>query len=249
MFLLLRLFLTLQGYFLKITSTYLLGKRDKKEEEVKTWRGDPHGKQTPLTSVLPPPPNSMSPKAIPDKATLPDFSFFSRLGRPHVPHFPFVWLHFFLGGGGLVSCVLPHARGWSACSAYSLDWTCHRKLRWPALSGMGLGATHCFHFSYYIKSLGNSQKFPQMSSPKIAFGGSPKMVSKGPSSRGFALRYVLPPPWALTSKWGKLKERNRTTLQLSQTFAEVCWFFDRRWKSKGFPKDPTVLKTLRRHKR
>ena len=35
--------------------------------------------------------------------------------------------------------------------------------------------------------------FPQVTS-EIIFGGSPKMVSKGPSSRGFAFRYVLPPP-------------------------------------------------------
>ena len=45
-----------------------------------------------------------------------------------------------------------------------------------------------------IKSLRNPHNFPQVTSSKTIFGGSPKMVSKGPSSRGFAFRYVLPPP-------------------------------------------------------
>ena len=43
------------------------------------------------------------------------------------------------------------------------------------------------------KSLRGAQNFPQLTS-ETAFGGSQKMVSDGPSSRGFAFRYVLPPP-------------------------------------------------------
>ena len=47
------------------------------------------------------------------------------------------------------------------------------------------------------KSLRNSQNFPQLTSSETVFGGSRKMVFDGPSSRGFAFRYVLPPPLAL----------------------------------------------------
>ena len=43
------------------------------------------------------------------------------------------------------------------------------------------------------KSLRKSQNSPQLTSSETAFGGSRKMVSDGPSSRGFAFRYVLPP--------------------------------------------------------
>ena len=44
------------------------------------------------------------------------------------------------------------------------------------------------------KSLRNAQNFPQLTSSETIFGGSRKMVSDRPSSRGFAFRYVLPPP-------------------------------------------------------
>ena len=44
------------------------------------------------------------------------------------------------------------------------------------------------------KSLRSAQNFPQLTSSETAFGGSQKIVSDGPSSRGFAFRYVLPPP-------------------------------------------------------
>ena len=44
------------------------------------------------------------------------------------------------------------------------------------------------------KSLRNSQNFPQLTSSETIFGGSRKAVSDGPSSRGFAFWYVLPPP-------------------------------------------------------
>ena len=37
-----------------------------------------------------------------------------------------------------------------------------------------------------MKSLTNSQNFPQATPSKTVFGGSPKMAFKGPSSRGFA---------------------------------------------------------------
>ena len=46
------------------------------------------------------------------------------------------------------------------------------------------------------KSLRNSQNFPQLTSSETIFGGSRKAVSDGPSSRGFAFRYVLPPPFS-----------------------------------------------------
>ena len=51
---------------------------------------------------------------------------------------------------------------------------------------------------YSISLLSNSlQDFPQVTSER-AFGGSPKVASSGPSSRGFAFWYVLlPPPLAL----------------------------------------------------
>ena len=49
------------------------------------------------------------------------------------------------------------------------------------------------------KPLRNSQNFPQLTSSETIFGGSRKAVSDGPSSRGFAFRYVLPPPLALPS--------------------------------------------------
>ena len=45
-----------------------------------------------------------------------------------------------------------------------------------------------------IKSLRNPQNVPQVTSSETVFGGPPKMVSEGPSSRGFAFQYVLPPP-------------------------------------------------------
>ena len=44
------------------------------------------------------------------------------------------------------------------------------------------------------KSLRRAQNFPQLTTSETAFGGSQKIVSDGPSSRGFAFRYVLPPP-------------------------------------------------------
>ena len=51
------------------------------------------------------------------------------------------------------------------------------------------------------KSLRSAQNFPQLTSSETAFGGSQKIVSDGPSSRGFAFRYVLPPtPLALPRK-------------------------------------------------
>ena len=40
-----------------------------------------------------------------------------------------------------------------------------------------------------------------MTSSESIFGGSRKMVSDGPSSRGFAFRYVFPPPLALPSRF------------------------------------------------
>ena len=58
----------------------------------------------------------MSPKAISDKATLPDFPLvlFSRADRPHSPYFHSAeFLLFF--------CVLQHAQDLSACSVYSMD--------------------------------------------------------------------------------------------------------------------------------
>ena len=71
---------------------------------------------------------SMSPKAIADKATLPDFLFFSvlsRADRPHVPHFPFFSAAIF-AVSPVQACVLQHA----ACSAWIEyeetwdDWLC-----------------------------------------------------------------------------------------------------------------------------
>ena len=47
-----------------------------------------------------------------------------------------------------------------------------------------------------IKSLTNTQNFPQVTPSKTVFGGSPKMVSDGPSLRGFAPPAVFPPPLA-----------------------------------------------------
>ena len=52
------------------------------------------------------------------------------------------------------------------------------------------------------KSLRSAQNFSQLTSSETAFGGSQKIVSDGPSSRGFAFRYVLPPPLALPSLLG-----------------------------------------------
>ena len=52
------------------------------------------------------------------------------------------------------------------------------------------------------KSFRNAQNLPQLTSSETAFGGSQKVVSDGPSSRGFAFRYVLPPPLALPSHRG-----------------------------------------------
>ena len=40
----------------------------------------------------------------------------------------------------------------------------------------------------------NSQNFPQLTTSETAFRGPRKMVANGPSSRGFAFRYALPPP-------------------------------------------------------
>ena len=51
----------------------------------------------------------------------------------------------------------------------------------------------CAFFVLYNR---NPQNFPRMTSSATIFGGSPKMVSKGPSSRGFAFRYVLPTPFS-----------------------------------------------------
>ena len=48
-----------------------------------------------------------------------------------------------------------------------------------------------------------SRIFPQLTTSETVFGGSQKIVSDGPSSRGFAFRYVLPPPLALPRKCGK----------------------------------------------
>ena len=42
------------------------------------------------------------------------------------------------------------------------------------------------------KSLRSAPNFPQLTTSETAFGGSRKMVSDGPSSRGFAFRNVLP---------------------------------------------------------
>ena len=52
----------------------------------------------------------------------------------------------------------------------------------------------------FSKSLRNPQNFPQLTTSETAFGGSRKMVSNGPSSRGFAFRYVWTPPLALPRK-------------------------------------------------
>ena len=49
-------------------------------------------------------------------------------------------------------------------------------------------------FHFLSKPLRNWQTSPQLTSSEAAFGGSRKMVSDGPSSWGFAFRYVLPPP-------------------------------------------------------
>ena len=49
-----------------------------------------------------------------------------------------------------------------------------------------------------IKPLTNSQNFPQVTPSETAFGGSLKMVSKGPSSRGFAPPPLFCPPPPLT---------------------------------------------------
>ena len=46
------------------------------------------------------------------------------------------------------------------------------------------------------KSLRSAQNFPQLTSSETIFGGSRKAASDGPSSRGFAFRYVLPPPFS-----------------------------------------------------
>ena len=51
-------------------------------------------------------------------------------------------------------------------------------------------------FISLIEALANAQNFPRLTT----FGGSRKTVSDGPSSRGFAFRYVSrPPPLALPS--------------------------------------------------
>ena len=55
------------------------------------------------------------------------------------------------------------------------------------------------------KSLSNAQNFPQLTSSETAFGGSRKMVSDGPSSRGFAFRYVSPPPFSSAQVFPYLK--------------------------------------------
>ena len=47
-----------------------------------------------------------------------------------------------------------------------------------------------------MKSLTNSQKFLQVNPSRIVFGGTPKMVSKGPSSRGFAPPCCFAPPFS-----------------------------------------------------
>ena len=49
----------------------------------------------------------------------------------------------------------------------------------------------------FSKSLRDSQRFAQVTSSQTAFGGFPKMGSKGPSSRGLALRCISPPLFEL----------------------------------------------------
>ena len=50
-----------------------------------------------------------------------------------------------------------------------------------------------------VMSFRNPLNFSQVTSLETVFGWFPKMVSKGPSSRSFAFRYVLPPPPPLSS--------------------------------------------------
>ena len=53
-----------------------------------------------------------------------------------------------------------------------------------------LGMSHTSLFN----SLRASPNFPQATPSETAFGGPPKMASKGPSARGFALLRFAPPP-------------------------------------------------------
>ena len=54
-----------------------------------------------------------------------------------------------------------------------------------------------------IKYLTNTQNFPQVTPSKTVFGGSPKMVSDGPSLRGFAppSPVFCPPPFGSAQIW------------------------------------------------
>ena len=70
-----------------------------------------------------------------------------------------------------------HKRGWA-------------KLTRRPPTGNGFRPPHLGTFC----PLRDSQNFPQLTSSETAFGGSQKVVSDAPSSRGFAFRYVLPPP-------------------------------------------------------
>ena len=65
------------------------------------------------------------------------------------------------------------------------------------------------------KSLRKLQNFPQLTTSETAFGGSRKMVSDGPSSRGFAFRYVLPPPPLVSSAQlsGKLGSQHQLRIK------------------------------------
>ena len=69
------------------------------------------------------------------------------------------------------------------------------------------------------KSLRNPQNFPQVTSSETVFGGPQKIVSDGPSSRGFAFRYVLPPPLALPRYFrSRIKFRRVTSSPDPDTF-------------------------------
>ena len=72
---------------------------------------------------------------------------------------------------------------------------------WKTVSDPPHLGTFCPPYSISLsKSLRNAQNFPQLTSSETIFGGSRKMVSDRPSSRGFAFRYVLPPPFSSAQK-------------------------------------------------
>ena len=69
------------------------------------------------------------------------------------------------------------------------------------------------------KSPRNSQNFPQPTSSEMAFGGSRKAVSDGPSSRGFAFGTFCPPHFSSSQEIP-----SDTKLLLTKNYFEIIIF-------------------------